>query len=250
MENNPRSNRIRSFIRRHMLEAAIVSFGIVLAITLWNMNELRLQIHQSTAIETASAYMDAYEGVRKVYANEVIPGALKKGVRVTHDYRSYHDAIPLPATFAMAWAKEIGSTGRGVTARLYSDFPFPWNKDGGTRDVFGRSAISYFRNHPDEAYYNFESDDLGWRLRYARADRMRESCVACHNSHPDSPKRDWKVGDVRGVLEVTIPMSVANFAGVKIMRERIFLVVILGGFFFALFYWFLVWVFSKEDTKP
>ena len=27
------------------------------------------------------------------------------------------------------------------------------------------------------------------------------------NSHPDSPKRDWKVGDVRGALEVVIPVD-------------------------------------------
>lgn len=238
---------IRNFVRHHMLESAIVSFGIVLAVTLWNMNELRVEIHQSTAIETASAYMDAYEGVRKVYANEVVPGALKKGVRVTHDYKKFHDAIPIPATFAMAWAKEIGSTGRGVSARLYSEFPFPWNKEGGARDIFGQGAIRFFKDKPDEAYYRFESDERGWRLRYARADRMQESCVTCHNSHPDSPKKDWKVGDMRGVLEVSIPMSIANFAGVKIMRERIFLVVILGGLCFAIFYWFLVWVFSKEN---
>jgi PAS domain S-box-containing protein len=33
---------------------------------------------------------------------------------------------------------------------------------------------------------------------------MRPACVTCHNQHPDSPKRDWKVGDVRGIQEVTV----------------------------------------------
>ncbi|MBI3434510.1 MAG: HAMP domain-containing protein, partial [Proteobacteria bacterium] len=28
------------------------------------------------------------------------------------------------------------------------------------------------------------------------------ACVNCHNAHADSPKKDWKLGDVRGVLEV------------------------------------------------
>jgi light-regulated signal transduction histidine kinase (bacteriophytochrome) len=36
---------------------------------------------------------------------------------------------------------------------------------------------------------------------------MSAGCVACHNSRPDSPKKDWKVGDVRGVLEITRPLS-------------------------------------------
>nr|WP_224411773.1 adenylate/guanylate cyclase domain-containing protein [Oscillatoria salina] len=28
-----------------------------------------------------------------------------------------------------------------------------------------------------------------------------------HNSHPDTPKNDWQVGDVRGVLEITTPLD-------------------------------------------
>ena len=39
--------------------------------------------------------------------------------------------------------------------------------------------------------------------------RMSEACVACHNTHPDSPKHDWKVGDVRGIQAVTISHPVA-----------------------------------------
>ena len=33
---------------------------------------------------------------------------------------------------------------------------------------------------------------------------MGAACVSCHNAHPESPKHDWKVGDVRGIQEVTI----------------------------------------------
>ena len=31
--------------------------------------------------------------------------------------------------------------------------------------------------------------------------------TGCHNEHPDSTKRDWKVGDVRGVLEIIRPLD-------------------------------------------
>ncbi|KAF0248973.1 MAG: methyl-accepting chemotaxis protein [bacterium] len=36
---------------------------------------------------------------------------------------------------------------------------------------------------------------------------MKKSCVDCHNSHPESPKRDWKIGDVRGVVEIVLPLE-------------------------------------------
>ena len=38
---------------------------------------------------------------------------------------------------------------------------------------------------------------------------MAAPCVNCHNTHPDSPKRDWKVGDVRGIEEFTINQPIA-----------------------------------------
>ena len=45
-------------------------------------------------------------------------------------------------------------------------------------------------------------------VRVGKADRMvAEACVTCHNSHPDSPKRNWALGDVRGVLEVIVPVE-------------------------------------------
>jgi PAS domain S-box-containing protein len=42
---------------------------------------------------------------------------------------------------------------------------------------------------------------------------MRPACVTCHNQHPDSPKRDWKVGDVRGIQEVTVRGIQVNGSG-------------------------------------
>lgn len=234
----------RRFVRAHLLEFSILALCIVLAVVLWNMNQLRLEIHQSTAIETASVYIDAYEGLRRVYTTEVVPSALKSGVQATHDYTTKNKGIPLPASFAMEWAKYISSSGKGVRPRLYSDFPFPWNNEGGPKDEFEKSALVALRQNPEKAYFQFETINREWRLRYARADRMQESCVSCHNSHPQSPKRDWKVGDVRGVLEVTLPMNVSNFAGIKIMREKVFLIIILAGLGFGLIYVVLKWVFN------
>ena len=39
---------------------------------------------------------------------------------------------------------------------------------------------------------------------------MGQTCVSCHNTHPDSPKRDWRVGDVRGIQEISIEAPIAT----------------------------------------
>ena len=60
----------------------------------------------------------------------------------------------------------------------------------------------------DTTFWRIEKFQGRPSIRLALADRMeKQDCVDCHNSHPDSPKRDWKLNDVRGVLEVIRPLD-------------------------------------------
>jgi uncharacterized protein DUF3365 len=36
---------------------------------------------------------------------------------------------------------------------------------------------------------------------------VSQSCVGCHNAHPQSPKKNFTVGDVMGGLVLSIPVS-------------------------------------------
>ena len=63
------------------------------------------------------------------------------------------------------------------------------------------------RQDPETPVYRFEEADGRPVLRYATTRRMQEACVRCHNTHDKSPKKDWKIGDVPGVLEVIRPLD-------------------------------------------
>ncbi|NQY73757.1 MAG: DUF3365 domain-containing protein [Candidatus Margulisbacteria bacterium] len=100
--------------------------------------------------------------------------------------------------------EKISEISEGGSTRLYSPYPFPWRvKTGGLRDDFGRLAWIQFQKDSGKPYYRFEKQNGQKVLRYATADLMRPSCIECHNSHPDTPRDDWKVGDVRGILEIS-----------------------------------------------
>ena len=59
---------------------------------------------------------------------------------------------------------------------------------------------------------------------------MAQACVSCHNTHPESLKRDWKVGDVRGLQEVTITQPIiGNIFAFKYLLAY-FALVALAGF--------------------
>ena len=36
---------------------------------------------------------------------------------------------------------------------------------------------------------------------------VSRACVSCHNAHPESPKRDFKLNDVMGGIVLSFPME-------------------------------------------
>jgi hypothetical protein len=177
---------------------------------IWHVSRLQSELINSTAIRTAELYSVALTQFRTLYTSEVVEKARKHGLEITHDYAAHDNAIPLPATLSMILGEQIGKFTAGASSRLYSPYPFPWRKyeEKPLLDEFDKKAWEFLSVNPDKQYYQFSQEGDKTILFYATADLMRSDCVACHNSHPDSPKTDWKVGDVRGVLEVNLPLDV------------------------------------------
>ncbi|MGH7165644.1 MAG: PAS domain S-box protein, partial [Nitrospiraceae bacterium] len=174
---------------------------------LWHLSNLSSNLIESTAVQDAALYADSLAEFRKLYASEVVARAQSHGMQITHDYADKEGAIPLPATLSLLLGNRIAEKGSGGEVLLYSDYPFPWRKDGGPRDDFERNALDRLRQHSDQPVYRFE--DYGGRrvLRYVTADRMHATCVSCHNSHPQSSKTNWNTGDVGGGLEIILPLD-------------------------------------------
>jgi hypothetical protein len=86
---------------------------------------------------------------------------------------------------------------------LVSPYPWPHRADR-KMDDFESTAWQAFQQNPTVVFSRQEVRDGKRVLRVAVADRMTgATCVNCHNSHPQSAKKDWKVGDVRAVMQVT-----------------------------------------------
>ena len=178
----------------------------VLAI-IWKLEQLSDSLVRDTALRDAKSFHRAIAEFRSVYTSKVVARAREAGVDVRHDYKQHSGAIPLPATLSKELGDRLGHDESNTRTRLYSDFPFKSSPNNGPQDDFERQALSELRRHPYRPFYRFESQNGQPVLRYAAADLMQKNCVQCHNTHPESPKRDWKVGDVRGVLTVTMPLQ-------------------------------------------
>jgi hypothetical protein len=101
-----------------------------------------------------------------------------------------------------------------MEVRVYSRYPWPGRDEGGPQDEYEEAALQWLDAHarplddPPSEYTRFVTEGGRRTLLYFSARHMEQSCLGCHNS-PDgrSPKKDWQVGDVVGVLKIVRPLD-------------------------------------------
>ena len=189
------------------------------------------------ASESAQDHAESVTQFRNFYTQELMPRAMRAGVVITHDYKTRDNALPLPATLTIELGHYMSQVDGGTQVRLYSDLPFPWRAAERSLDDFQTQALKHLKANPEKPFVREEILNGQRVLRYAQADRMLAGCVNCHNHYKDSPKTDWKVGDVRGALEVVLPVSQWQSATTDVLTRTftVLLVALLGGLM-------LVWV--------
>ncbi|WP_374076117.1 methyl-accepting chemotaxis protein [Bdellovibrio bacteriovorus] len=192
---------------RIILPLSIVLCAAIVFQTLYIKREVGKTLVES-CIEMAKSNIDQFKILRAYYTENVIKKVkARPDLKVGFDHAGKDDVIPLPATMIHDLSKQFSEKNNGGALKLYSDFPFP-NRQDRKLDEFATQAIAELKKNPDSTFVKYVDDPEKSMVRVAVADRMSESCVACHNSHPLSPFKNWKVGDVRGVLEVQVPVSV------------------------------------------
>jgi adenylate cyclase len=158
----------------------------------------------------ASDLNSVITSVRGYYATNVVgrilahPGA----TQVIHNYETVPGAIPIPATLSLELGRVIGAQQENISYRFVSDYPFK-NRSPHQLDAFERDALEKLRAQSDQKILDDSRSLFSDQVRLVSPVLMGPACVSCHNSHPESPKRDWKVGDVRGIQEVTISQPIA-----------------------------------------
>ena len=157
---------------------------------------LRLQAEDLNSLITS---------VRNYYAVNVVSRVLATAghSEVVHNYHNVPGAIPIPATLSLELGGVLREQQSNISYRFVSDFPFK-GRARHALDGFERSALAALRADPAETFREVSWSGLTGRVRLISPVVMGDACVSCHNTHPDSPKRDWKVGDVRGIQEITV----------------------------------------------
>jgi class 3 adenylate cyclase len=167
--------------------------------------------------------------MRGFYASDVIGRlASHPTATPTNTYKSVDGGIPIPATLSIELGKMISARDAAVKYRFVSDYPFK-GRESHNLDTWEQSAIDALRADPNQPVAQVSGSIFDREIRVAGPVRMGAACVNCHNTHPDSPKKDWKLGDVRGIQEITIKQPIAaNILSFKYLLAYLALAAIAG----------------------
>ncbi len=145
---------------------------------------------------------------RKQYTKNIVVKLKKDGVTNVHPNREYANldgGIPLPATFVQEVSNNINKKGT-YSYSLLSKWNI--NKEKGLKTDFEEEAFDYLYNKKGTVFTRFMKQNGIFTLRYATADVANaDGCIKCHNNHEESLKKDFKLGDVMGILVVNIPCA-------------------------------------------
>lgn len=226
------------WVRRHPVPAGLLAAGLLAPlVALTTLSLLSTRLVRSSALESAAQQAELLEEATKEYSRNV--------QRVEQARFSVNKTVPptpntvplsIPATFLHDIGEQLAQTSKtGIKVRQYSDEPFPWRTDGGPRDDFEREALRRLRESKgQETVHEFTEQDGHRVVRYAQARIMDLTCVDCHNKHPQSRRKDWREGDVRGVLEIIRPLGkdearVGEALRLALLLSAIVSCLLLGG---------------------
>jgi hypothetical protein len=142
---------------------------------------------------------------RTFYTTEIVDRMQTRGsVYASEQWREDGD-LPLPAQFLLETGRLVATQPNGIRYRLISSWPI--NKKNGPATEFERMALTKIIETPDRPYAGVTTDGIARVFKALYPDKaLTSKCADCHNVHPQSPKRNFKAGDVMGGILVTIPL--------------------------------------------
>jgi Protein of unknown function (DUF3365) len=157
--------------------------------------------------EMVAEYIHAVvQADRTIYSTHVVERLQDLKIPVAVEEWKSRGTLPLPVQMLQMAGQEIQGLGLGLRIRLASLGPI--YKKNGPADQFERAGLEAVSKNPQKPYAGIipEGDKHFYKAIFA--DRaVSITCVACHNSHALSAKRDYKLYDVMGGIIISFPVQ-------------------------------------------
>jgi hypothetical protein len=155
------------------------------------------------SLETTARYvLETVKAFRTVYAKAIVEQTKRAGIESREHWQDDPHAIMLNVQFIKAAGAEISDFELGLIA---STPIYPSNLPKTPAEA---EALKKMQADPDLKVLTFPD---GEQFKGIAADyAIVQGCADCHNTHPKSPRRDFRQGDLMGAIVVRLNAKAAR----------------------------------------
>ncbi|WP_350336089.1 EAL domain-containing protein [Coralliovum pocilloporae] len=234
---------------RTLIAAGLFSLasGLFLMLTATEVSDW---VSEQFAERSAETYATVIMDIQNFYSDAIVKHGKRTGIRIERDYRtSETPTIPFPASFTIDLTRNLSKRYEDLQFRYYSDYSFREAADGTPRDQFENDALSVLSQGKTDRFQKLDTINGQTVFRLAQPIRMEQGCVDCHNTIAGSPKTDWKVGEIRGVLGVTVPVQNYSIWSIGELGSSIYLVLGLYALLSALVFFAFLFMTKYQQER-
>lgn len=126
-------------------------------------------------------------------------------IKPAEHWKDLSNGTPLPAQMFRAGSEAVNEVTDEFTYSLQSIWPI--NAQNKPKTPMEKQGLEYVAANPGENFYGEETLGKTTYFTAVYADvAVSEACTKCHNEHKDSPKTDFKLGEVMGGVVIRVPL--------------------------------------------
>ncbi|MBC8283878.1 MAG: DUF3365 domain-containing protein [Nitrospinae bacterium] len=146
------------------------------------------------------------EAGRTTYSEHIVEHLNEQNVLTATENWKQEKSLPLPAQFLAMSSQFSNSRGIGMKYRLLSLWPI--NKNNSPATASEKLGLEEVAKNPNKPFTWIVPREGRWYFEAIYPDKaVSNTCVSCHNQHPNSPKTDFKKGDVLGGIIIDLPLG-------------------------------------------
>jgi hypothetical protein len=113
---------------------------------------------------------------------------------------------PLPAQMFRYGAEGVAEMTDEFTYSLQSLWPI--NAQNAPKTPLEKEGLTFIKDNPGKNFYGEEQlGDVSYFTAVYADVGVSPACTSCHNDHKDSPRDDFKIGEVMGGVVIRVPLG-------------------------------------------
>ena len=178
--------------------------GIVIGLSACNSGSSGGAVGYKTMADALHSVMNAD---RTVYTRLIVNRlAVQEKVIKASEHWKDEKALVLPAQMFRYGAEMVAKKKQSFSYSLLSLWPV--NKQNKPRTAIEKKGLKFIADNPGKNYYGEEKlGDTKYFTAVYPDTAVAKACIACHNAHKDSPRHDFKMGEVMGGVVLRIKMN-------------------------------------------